>query len=243
MVNIAICDDEVLHITKVTQVLSEYRKDKLANLTWTTFQSGFALLAAMDHGETFDAVFLDIYMADMNGMEVAKRIRAINSSVHIIFLTSSAQFAVESYEVEASGYLLKPVSKETLYSCVNKLSSRLSTTATQGITVKDTDGMITKVLWNQLMYLEAMGHYVVFHHANGSTTKTLLSFSSLMEQLLTQPDFVQSHRSYVVNLRYVHRIGKRELVMLNGAQIPLPKSRHQQLSDRFHDAIFGGESE
>ena len=241
--NIAICDDEIHHISQVTQILSDYRMDKLVTLNWTTFQSGFALLSALDRGEIFDAVFLDIYMTDMNGMEVAKRIRAMNSSIHIIFLTSSSHFAVESYTVDATDYILKPISKEKLYASMNKLSSRLVKTSNQGITVKDTDGRITKVVWNQLMYVEAMGHYVMLHHANGTSTKTLLSFSSLIEQLLSQSDFVQSHRSYVVNLRYVHRIGKRELIMLNGAQIPLPKSRHQQLSDRFHDAIFGGESE
>jgi DNA-binding LytR/AlgR family response regulator len=86
-----------------------------------------------------------------------------------------------------------------------------------------------------------MGHYVVFHHANGTATKAFLSFSSLLEQLLSQGDFVQSHRSYVVNLRYVHRIEKHSLVMLDDTQIPLPKSRYQQLSDRFQDIIFGGE--
>lgn len=238
---IAICDDDIQHISKTTQILTEYRKDKLLTLNWTTFQSGFALLAALDQGESFDAVFLDIYMADMNGMEVAKRIRSMNSSIHIVFLTSSAFFAVESYSVDATDYLLKPITAEKLYASMDKLSSRLSKTENHGIAVKDTDGRITKVLWNQLMYLEAMGHYVLLHHTNGTTTKTFLSFSSLLEQLQSQTDFVQSHRSYVVNLRYVHRIGKRELIMLNGAQIPLPKSRHQHLSDRFHETIFGGD--
>ena len=241
MVHIAICDDEISHISLITEILSSYRQEKMISLRWTTFQSGFALLAALDHGEAFDAVLLDIYMTDMNGMDVAKRIRQMNNSMHILFLTSSPHFAVESYEVEATDYLLKPIQRKTLFRSMDKLVSRMENTAEHGITVRDTEGRITKVLWSQLMYLEAMGHYVVLHHTNGTTTKTFLPFSSLLEPLLAQEDFVQSHRSYVVNLRYVHRIGKRELVMLNGAQIPLPKSRYQQLSDRFQDIIFGGE--
>jgi DNA-binding LytR/AlgR family response regulator len=192
--------------------------------------------------QSFDAVLLDIYMSDMNGMEVAKHIRAMNNNMHILFLTSSAMFAVESYCVEATDYLLKPIKKERLFQSLDKLFSRMDASIQQGITVKDTDGHIIKVLWNQLMYLEAMGHYVVFHHANGTSTKTFLSFSSLLEQLLSHSDFIQSHRSYLVNLRYVHRIEKHALVMLDGAQLPLPKSRYQQLSDRFHDVIFGGDT-
>lgn len=239
--NIAVCDDDARHIAYITDVLSAYRQEKMMSLRWTTFFSGFALLAALDQGEAFDAVFLDVYMGDMNGMEVAKRIRSINNSIHILFLTSSPKFAVESYCVEATDYLLKPIKQERLFQSMDRLRSRIDNTAQRGITVKDTEGRITKILWKQLMYVEAMGHYVMFHNANGTAVKTFLSFSSLLEQLHSRGDFIQSHRSYIVNLRYIHRIEKYGLVMLNGAQLPLPKSRYQQLSDRFHDIIFGGE--
>jgi DNA-binding LytR/AlgR family response regulator len=240
--HLAVCDDDVNHISYIAEILDTYRQEKVVSLRWTSFPSGFALLAALDQGESFDAVLLDIYMSDMNGMEVAKHIRAMNNNMHILFLTSSAMFAVESYCVEATDYLLKPIKKERLFQSLDKLFSRMDASTQQGITVKDTDGRIIKVLWNQLMYLEAMGHYVVFHHANGTSTKTFVSFSSLMEQLLSHGDFIQSHRSYIVNLRYVHRIEKRALVMLDGAQLPLPKSRYQQLTDCFHDIIFGGDA-
>ena len=241
-VNIAICDDDVDHISYITELLSTYRKEMMISLRWTSFSSGFALLAALDQGEVYDAVLLDICMNDMNGMEVAKHIRAMGSTMHILFLTSSPLFAVESYCVEATDYLLKPIKKERLYQSLHRLVSRMSATAEQGIVIKDSDGRITRVFWNQLMYLEAMGHYVVFYHANGTTTKTLLSLSALMEQIPVSGDFIQSHRSYIVNLRYVHRVEKRALVMLNGTQLPLPKSRYQQISDRFHDIIFGGDA-
>lgn len=240
--NLAVCDDDVRHIDYITELLSAYRKEKAVSLRWTIFSSGFALLDALDHGEIFDAVLLDIYMGDMNGMDVARHIRGMNNSMHILFLTASPQFAVESYCVEATDYLLKPIKKERLFQSLDRLFSRMDTAAEYGTTVKDTDGRIIKILWNQLMYAEAMGHYVLFHHANGTVTKALLPLSSLLESLLSHGDFVQSHRSYIVNLRYVHRIEKRGLVMLSGTQIPLPKSRYQQLTDRFHDVIFGGEA-
>ena len=238
--NIAVCDNEISHISHISDILSVYRTEKMIALDWTPFQSGFALLAALDQGKSFDAVLLDIYMDDMSGMEVAKRIRAMNNSMHIVFITSTSAFAVESYTVEAADYLLKPVTEERLFLVMDRLVSRMANTMEQGFAVKDTAGRITKVVCSQLMYLEAMGHYVVLHHANGTTTKTLVSFSSLAETLLAQEDFIQSHRSYIVNLHYVHRVGKHELVMLNGAQIPLPKSRYQQLYDRFRAFIFGG---
>ena len=238
--NIAICDDESSCISKITEILSKYRNEKMISMSWSVFQSGFALLAAMDRGEVFDAVLLDIYMDDMNGMEVSKRIRAMNSNMHIVFLTSSALFAVESYLVEALDYILKPITEERLFRSLDRLVSQTADSTEHSFAVKDTEGRVTKVVLNQLMCVEAMGHYVVLHLTNGTTIKTLMAFSALTEPLLSREDFIQAHRSYVVNLRYVHRIGKHELIMLNGAQIPLPKSRHQQLSDRFREFIFGG---
>lgn len=239
--HLAVCDNEITDISHVAEILSAYRRQKMISLSWTSFQSGFALLAALEQGDVFDAVLLDIYMDDMNGMEVATQIRAMNSNMHIIFLTSSTLFAVDSYSVEAVDYLLKPITEEKLYRSLDRLVDRLADLSEHGFIVRDTDGRMTKIIFNQLMYLEAMGHYVVLYHANGTTTKTLMQLSSLLALLLSQGDFIQSHRSYVVNLRYIHRIGKHELVMLDGTQIPLPKSRHQLLSDRFHDYIFGGE--
>lgn len=237
---LAVCDNESSHISHISALLSAYREKKGVSLRWSSFSSGFALLAAMDSGETFDAVLLDIYMDGLNGMEVAKQIRGANNSIHIVFLTASPLFAVESYTVEALDYLLKPITQQRLFLTLDRLIGRKSAAAGLGFTVKDTEGRITRILENQLMYLEAMGHYVVLYHSNGTSTKTLTAFSSLIEPLLSHGDFVQSHRSYVVNLRFIHRIGKQELVMLNGSKIPLPKSRHQLLTDRFHDFIFGG---
>lgn len=238
--HLAICDDEMSQISYISDLLMAYRKEKLPSLRWTTFQSGFALLDAMERGEIFNAVLLDIYMSDMNGMDVAKSIRTTNSSVHILFLTSSPLFAVESYSVDASDYMLKPIKEDKLFQSMDKLVVSMETTAEYGIAVKDTEGRITKVLWSQLMYLEAMGHYVVMYHANGTSTRTLYSFSSLLKQLLVQSSFVQTHRSYIVNLNYVHRISKNEIVLLNDAKLPLPKSRYHEISDKFHNIIFGG---
>lgn len=76
---------------------------------------GFSLISAMEQGETFDGVLLDIFMTDMNGMDVARNIRTVNDNVHIMFLTSSSDYAVESYQVDASDYILKPLNQENYF--------------------------------------------------------------------------------------------------------------------------------
>lgn len=69
---LAVCDDEMSQIAHITNFLEMYRKEKLPSLRWSTFQTGFSLLSAMEQGLLFDGVLLDIYMTNMNGMEVAR---------------------------------------------------------------------------------------------------------------------------------------------------------------------------
>lgn len=237
---LAICDDEISQISHITTLLEAYRKERLPSLRWSAFQTGFSLLSAMEQGQAFDGVLLDIYMVDMNGMEVARSIRTVNDSINIMFLTSSSDFAVESYQVEASDYMLKPITQEKLFRLLDKMVNRLKIAEEQGMIVKNADGNITKVLWNRLMYLEAMGHYGVLYHADGTSTRTTLSFSSLLKEIETQKNFIQIHRSYVVNLHYIHRIEKTKVILLDGTELPLPRSRYQKVADYFQNVLFEG---
>ena len=107
--HLALCDDEQYQLDHIVTLLEEYREKALPSLRWTTFLTGGALLTAMEQGQHFDAALLDIFMRDLNGMEVARYIRSIDSSIRLLFITSSSDFAVESYRVDASDYLLKPM--------------------------------------------------------------------------------------------------------------------------------------
>ncbi len=235
---LAVCDDEPSHITAITDVLEEYRAEKLPSLRWSTFRSGFSLLSAIERGETFDAVLLDIFLTDTNGMDAARCLREMNDSINIVFLTSSPDYAVESYQVEACDYLLKPVCRNTLFRALDKLAERAEKECGQGMVVRSGDGGLVKVLWKQLVYLEAMGHNVVLHHADGALTKTRMAFTALAKELSAHDNFVQMHRSFVVNLHYVHRIEKSQVVLLNGERLPLPRSRCRHVQDCFQSLLF-----
>lgn len=123
--HIAICDDEVNQIEHIKSLLAEYRSQHLSSMSWTAFRTGFSLLSAMEQGQHFDAVLLDIYMTDMNGMETAKSIRAFDERVNLLFLTSSPDFAVESYQVEARDYILKPITRARLFHSLEKLQREI----------------------------------------------------------------------------------------------------------------------
>lgn len=105
--------------------------------------------------------------------------------------------------------------------------------------VKTTDGCIAKVVWKRLMYLEARGHHGVLCLAGGATLKTLQPFSAFAETLCAQDGFVQIHRSYIVNLHFVYKIEKNQVVLLDGTALPLPRSRYQSVAADFQRLLFG----
>jgi len=240
--HLAICDDEQKQLDIISELLMEYRNELNLSFELTTFQTGFALLSAMEDGADFDAVFLDIFMDDMNGMEVAHKIRQHNNIVKIIFLTSSSDFAVESYRVDATDYILKPVIKDNLYSTMTKLSQHIvaADANTDSIIVHDRSGGIIRVSLNSIMYVEAMGHTCDLLLNNGTAIHANTSFSILMEQLDNSKLFVQIHRSYLVNLQYIHRLTNTEIFLLGDYRLPLSRSRRQLVLEQFMDYSFNG---
>ena len=113
---IAICDDEISVLNEIKSLLAEYCKDYDREISCDVFQSPLELLTKMEQSGCYDALFLDILMNDDNGIEVARELRKTDKDVRIVFLTSSPEFAVQSYTVGAFYYELKPVRRESFLS-------------------------------------------------------------------------------------------------------------------------------
>lgn len=115
MIKIAICDDETAFLTELSAMLRSWAASRELVLQLFPFTNGDKLIAACEESPA-DLVILDIMMPFPGGMDTAKALRQKESHVPLIFLTSSPEFALESYEVRAFWYLLKPVSEERLFS-------------------------------------------------------------------------------------------------------------------------------
>lgn len=114
---IAICDDDSAELQHILNLLSAYQKEHNRTLICKGFTSSFELASTASR-EQYDVYLLDVIMPIISGMELAKEIRSFDKAADILFLTSSPEFAVESYTVKASNYLLKPIVRESLFPCV-----------------------------------------------------------------------------------------------------------------------------
>ena len=122
---IAICDDDPVFLSNIAPMMRACRVEG-APLSISSFSDGDSLVSAHE-AEPFDAIFLDILMPVADGIEIAREIRTFDRGVRIVFLSSSNEFGPESYTVDASNYLLKPIDPAALHRCLEKLAKELAT--------------------------------------------------------------------------------------------------------------------
>lgn len=181
---------------------------------------------------------LDMIMPLVNGMDTARELRQSDTAVRLVFLTSSPEFALESYEVRAFDYLLKPVTYERVAQLLDELSS-LRPAATDELVIKTSFGHHALRL-SDIEYAEARNKHVVFHLRDGRDIEALEPFRSIEDRLAQNATFFKCHRSYQVNLRNIDHFNRTEIVMRSGACIPLARSCKQGFQDAYFAVRFEG---
>ncbi len=195
------------------------------------FNNGDSLLNYLNK-EHADLILLDIMMPFLTGMEVAHIIRKNRLDVKFVFLTSTPEFALESYDVEASGYLIKPPVFEKL----SALFDRLLLPEDEGnssLLIKIHAGY-HRIDMKDIECMEAQGKNVVFHMADGTDTEALGKFSDYEGMLLQNDRFFKCHRSYIVGLAHIKNFTVSEACTCTGLSLPIARG----LGSAFKDAYF-----
>ena len=178
---IAACDDQIEELEKLTALLQAWQSDRRSDVRFQTFRSGGQLLDAA-RAERFTLYLLDVLMPGMTGMDAAREIRSFDAAADIIFLTTSPGFAYESYGVRAAEYLLKPINAKLLYPVLDKLYLR-DQKPQDGLTVKS-NGMLVRLPFSQLSYVEVNGKHLFFNMADGTVYEVAASMREYEGALL-----------------------------------------------------------
>ncbi|NLO38259.1 MAG: response regulator transcription factor [Ruminiclostridium sp.] len=232
---IAICDDNSQELTRISSFIDTYRRERNVPVVYKTFQSAAELISHVSSGE-YGILLLDILMPGINGIEAAHEIRSFDAEVKIIFLTSSAEFAVESYAVKAYDYILKPVSRDRLFSVLDAIAAE-NQTAMEGLSVK-TLSDIVRILFSRLAFVEIMNKKLYFHLSDGGVREATSSLVEFEDKLLARPEFVKVHRSYIVNLWHVSQLGIKELVTHTGKVVPISRLLHGKVREAYMKHMF-----
>ncbi|MBF8983339.1 response regulator transcription factor [Lutibacter sp. B2] len=225
MLKIAICDDNISDLSNIVSIIEDYRslqRDK-NDIKYTAFQNAADLIAAMESGQEYNLVLLDILMPFITGMDAAKEIRQFNQDVKIIFMTSSPEFAVESYSVDAYYYALKPVWKKKLFVLLDKVISETEIQSGASFLIKSRTGL-TRIYIKRLEFVEVVGRTILYHLTAGSVVEAIGSLRELEKELLSNPCFIKTHRSYIINMEHIDTISQREIKMQSHALVPMAKA-------------------
>lgn len=239
---IAIIEDEQAHSELLNQYIEMWSKDRDIPVVVASFSSAESFLFAWEEERDFEVLFVDIQMKEMNGMEMARRIREQDPDIAIIFTTGITDYMEAGYEVEAMHYLVKPVSREKLWQCMDRVLKKSS--IEQFLLVKTKDETM-KLSQRSIMYVEAMGHgcRIEFCPQAGRTfqVETTEGISELAKKL-GEPDFVRCHRSYLCRIDKIHHISRAWIEMDNGSRIPVSRRVYAYVNQMFIQ-YFKGEKE
>lgn len=182
----------------------------------------------------YDALFLDIRMPGENGIALAKRLRKQAEEIPIVFVTGEKEYMMEGYEVEAVNYLLKPVTAERVFTCLDRICQKLE--QQEPYVVLNTEEQTVKLVLKEIYTVEVYGHRVVYTTRKG--TYEVNSSLKEVQKELADACFVLCHRGILVNLWHVVSIGKSSLLLEDERtgfreEVPVSRRMYQSVNEAF----------
>lgn len=241
---IAICDDEESFRTQLVTLMEEYiRTHDNQTISYTIFSCAEDLLSAVTIQGSFDTYILDIVMPDANGIDIGMKLRNNNDNGIIIYLTSSKEFAIDSYDVKASGYLLKPINPQKLFAALDDACITVAGKAQESIIVK-TKSDLVRLPIDSIMYAELCKRIIVYHLTDGETIESTylrVPFSDATKELLADKRFVLCSSGIVVNLSHIIRIANDEVLFSGNHSAYFSKKACQTVRSLWTDFWFNKE--
>lgn len=226
MLRIAICDDEEKQLNQTTALLNTYLQSR-PNLNGQVemFQSGGALLTRAENAEGFDLYVLDILMPELNGIDTGRRLRALGEGGEIVYLTSSNDFAADSYDVRAFFYLLKPVEQNKLFQVLDGAVEKLNRRRSSAVVVATADGS-RRILLERIRYVERVGRCMRYYCTDGALDSQTIRvpFREAAAPLLADRRFCLCGASFVLNFQYVTGVQGQTALLDNGQTVALPRT-------------------
>lgn len=226
MLRIAVCDDNSQDIKTISALLHAYfqaRPDLLGQVT--VFAQGEALLTLPTEELNFDLYLLDVLMPGINGIQLGHRLRERVKGVEIIYLSTSDDYAVDSYEVRAFFYLRKPVEEEKLFEVLDRAVEKLKQRQDSSIIVHTAQGP-RRVMLEHIRYVERVGRIMRYHCTDSTVDSQTIraSFKEMAAPLLADHRFCLCGASFVLNFQHVTGVSNHTALLDDGNEVILPRA-------------------
>lgn len=234
MYRIALCDDEAAELDKTERMLRHYgEKHPGAEFSVKRFERADELLDRVrERNYVPDMILMDIYMPEKPGIEAAHELRSMGNNGRIIFLTTSREHALDAFGVEASQYLVKPVSEEALFPVLDRILGDMEAARRRYLLLR-IKGRIQRVAVDEIVYCEAEGKTQILYLSDGSQYELRRTMTEIHEMLACYREFARVGVAYIVNLEHVDGLNAQEVQMDNGKKVYLPRGAYQPLRERY----------
>ena len=227
--NIAIIDDEKIQVELLKKYVKNWAYERNIRVIMEAFYSAESFEFSWSMDKKYNILLLDIQMPGQNGIELAKKMRKEDNLTNIIFITAIPDYIGEGYDVEAINYLIKPIKEKKLYECLDRAIQK-GLREEKTILVEG-QGEIHRVKQYDILYIESFGHSVEINTIDGKyETRNSIG---VLENKLDRNSFVRCHRSYIVGLKHIKRIGKDELELDNRVTIPVSRRQYSKTNMAF----------
>lgn len=227
MLKIAICDDHNIICSQIEQVILDYAKRTSKKIEIDVFYTGEKLVEAMHDGEDYDLIFLDIELEMISGVQAARIIRdeIKNERTQIIFISGKESYALELFEVRPLNFLIKPLSSEKIENTINKAIELMKNNKQY---FEFSFGKYTyKVLYSDIIYFESKGKKITI-----VTTSGKYEFYAKLQNIekdLQEFDFLNIHKSYLINYIHVIEYNYEYVVMSNGIKLAISQQNRKDI--------------
>lgn len=226
---IAVCEDNEIHQEMLACLLERYAAEKSIHFDLTPYKNGMNFLYDVEEGAYFDIVFLDIYMEDILGINIAHRLRSDGYRGSIVFLTASPDFALESYDVDADGYLLKPLDYTKLNTVLDSVTNEAAP-CTYQICQRSS---VISLVYHEILYIESQNAKCIIHTVSDEKY-TVYKTLNTIEKELNDKRFYRCHQSFLVNMDHVRQVDK-QFMLRNGESIPIRQRGIKPAREAFVD--------
>lgn len=225
---ITICDDSIKDLLAIEKLVLKYKSQGPdSEFVLEKFSDPSRVSAGIAKGKFSDIYILDMLMPGRTGIDLGRQLRNSGCNNVIIFITTSDDYALDAYGVQAIRYLLKPVNEGELFEALDYALSYMNVKTEPLYLIKTTDGLVQRPYF-KIEYIENSGRKLEVHLTDGEVLKSIFIRKSFEEEICEVADknnFIQVHKSFLINMDYVQQLDQDYVLMESGAYLPVSKAK------------------
>lgn len=224
MINIAVCDDNPVFLNEITKLIEAVLSEEH---TISKFDNSQALISRIEDysDECIDIVLTDIEMPGLNGITMAKELKAFHPRLQFIFVTNYTDYIEEAFSVEPVFYILKPVDPQKLSEALIKATRKIESEnrSTFNVTTKN---KVLRIRFDEIKYVESYRRTIIIHELR-QNTELVMKLDDFCKQIPTF--FIRTHKSYLVNMNMIRNISNNRMELFTGETVPVAKAKYHEI--------------